>query len=160
MAKSKDQVEQIYAKDRHSWRRWLELHHATSKGVWLIYYKVKSAKPSVNHTDAVKEALCFGWIDSKVKSIDEERYMQKYTPRNPKSIWSILNKKYITELIDKGLMAPAGLAKIEAAKQNGSWTFLDDVEARHAYIRRVFRQKHAVALVAASPNPSAELVQL
>lgn len=88
---------------REEWRRWLEKNHRTCFGVWLIYYKVKSGKPSVQYSEAVKEALCFGWIDSKVKSLDEERYMQIITPRKPKSVWSKLNKQYIEELIEQGL---------------------------------------------------------
>jgi uncharacterized protein YdeI (YjbR/CyaY-like superfamily) len=114
---------------REEWRRWLEKNHRTSLGVWLIYYKVKSGKPSVRYSEAVKEALCFGWIDSKVKSLDKERYMQIFTPRKPKSVWSKLNKQYIEEIIEEGLMTTVGLEKIEAAKQNGSWNLLDAIEA-------------------------------
>jgi uncharacterized protein YdeI (YjbR/CyaY-like superfamily) len=114
---------------REQWRKWLETNHLTSSGVWLIYYKVKSGKPSVRYSEAVKEALCFGWIDSKVKLLDEERYMQIFTPRKPKSVWSKLNKQYIEELIEQGLIAKAGLDKIAMAKQNGSWNSLDAIEA-------------------------------
>lgn len=121
--------ETFYAPDRKAWRAWLEANHRTSAGVWLVYYKVKSGKPSVRYPEAVKEALCFGWIDSKVNSIDTERYMQIFTPRKRNSVWSKLNKQYIVELIEQGLMTEAGLQKIEAAKQDGSWTSLDAVEA-------------------------------
>ncbi|MEH2376523.1 YdeI/OmpD-associated family protein [Nostoc sp.] len=114
---------------RQEWRRWLENNHHTCFGIWLIYYKVKSGKPSVRYSEAVKEALCFGWIDSKVKSLDEERYMQIFTPRKLKSVWSKLNKQYIEELIEQGLMTTVGLEKIEAAKENGSWNSLDAIEA-------------------------------
>ncbi len=114
---------------REEWRKWLETNHRTCFGVWLIYYKVKTGKPSVRYNEAVKEALCFGWIDSKVKSLDEERYMQIFTPRKPKSVWSKLNKQYIEELIEQGLMTTVGLEKIEAAKQDGSWNSLDAIEA-------------------------------
>jgi uncharacterized protein YdeI (YjbR/CyaY-like superfamily) len=129
MAKFDYQLETIYASDRRAWREWLEKHHLTFSGIWLIYYKVKSGKPSVQYSEAVKEALCFGWIDSKVKSLDEERYMQIFTPRKPKSVWSKLNKQYIQELIEQGLMTEAGLKKIDAAKQDGSWIRLDQIEA-------------------------------
>ena len=95
----------------------------------IIYYKVKSVKPSIQYSEAVKEALCFGWIDSKVRSLNEESYMQIFTPRKPKSVWSQLNKQYIEELIEQNLMTEAGLKKIEVAKQNGSWTTLDASEA-------------------------------
>ena len=107
----------------------MEKHHLIFPGIWLIYYKVKSGKPSVQYSEAVKEALCFGWIDSKIKSLDEERYMQIFTPRKPKSVWSKLNKQYIQELIEQGLMTEAGLKKIDAAKQDGSWIRLDHIEA-------------------------------
>jgi uncharacterized protein YdeI (YjbR/CyaY-like superfamily) len=95
MPKSNIQLETIYAQDRKEWRKWLEENHHLSPGIWLIYYKVKSYKPSVRYSEAVKEALCFGWIDSKVKSLDQERYMQIFTPRKSKSVWSKLNKQYI-----------------------------------------------------------------
>jgi len=119
----------IYAESRATWREWLSVNHQASPGVWLVYYKVKSGKPSIRYPEAVKEALCFGWIDSKVKSLDSDRYKQIFTPRKPNSVWSKLNKQYIEELIAADLIAPAGLAKIEAAKQNGSWTSLDEIEA-------------------------------
>jgi uncharacterized protein YdeI (YjbR/CyaY-like superfamily) len=128
MMKFDNQLETFYATNRQEWRLWLENNHDQAVGVWLIYYKVKSGKPSIKYSEAVKEALCFGWIDSKVKSLDEERYMQIFTPRNPKSVWSKLNKQYIQELIQQGLMAEAGLTKIADAKQNGSWNKLDAIE--------------------------------
>jgi len=129
MPKFDDQLESIYASDRKKWREWLEKFHLTSFGIWLIYYKVKSGKTSVQYSEAVREALCFGWIDSKVKSLDEDRYQQIFTPRKPKSVWSKLNKQYIQELIEQGLMTQVGLEKIEAAKQDGSWNSLDAIEA-------------------------------
>jgi uncharacterized protein YdeI (YjbR/CyaY-like superfamily) len=122
-------LETVYAADRQAWRIWLEQNHRRSAGVWLVYYKVGSGKPSIRYPEAVKEALCFGWIDSKVKSLDAERYQQIFTPRQPKSVWSKLNKQYIEELSAQGLIAEAGLAKIVAAQQDGSWTSLDAVEA-------------------------------
>lgn len=128
MPKFDSQLETFQAKNRKEWREWLEKNYKISRGVWLIYYKVKSGKSSVQYSEAVKEALCFGWIDSKVKSLDEERYMQIFTPRKPKSVWSKLNKQYIEELIEQGLMTEAGLNKIEAAKQDGSWYTLDAIE--------------------------------
>lgn len=128
MAKPDSQLETFHATDRQQWREWLEKNHQTSLGVWLIYYKVKSGKPSIRYNQAVKESLCFGWIDSKVKSLDEERYMQIFTPRKPKSVWSKLNKQYIDELREQGLMTLSGIEKIEAAKQNGSWNKLDAIE--------------------------------
>jgi uncharacterized protein YdeI (YjbR/CyaY-like superfamily) len=128
MPKPDNQLDTFHGTDRKEWRQWLEKNHRSSLGVWLIYNKVKSGKQSVRYSEAVKEALCFGWIDSKVKSLDEERYMQIFTPRKPKSVWSKLNKQYIEELIEQGLMTPFGLEKIEAAKQDGSWNKLDAIE--------------------------------
>lgn len=129
MQKFDNQLETFYATNGKEWRDWLEKNHRTSIGVWLIYYKVKSGQPSIKYTEAVKEALCFGWIDSKVKALDAERYMQIFTPRQPKSVWSKLNKQYVEELIDRGLMTEAGLSKIVAAKQDSSWNTLDAIEA-------------------------------
>ncbi len=118
----------FYPKDRKAWRRWLQKHHTKEPGIWLVYYKKNSGINSVSYDEAVKEALCFGWIDSIVKPIDEEKYMQKFTPRKVKSVWSALNKRRVGQLIGKNLMAPAGLAIIDLGKQNGSWTKLDHVE--------------------------------
>ncbi|BCL33988.1 YdeI/OmpD-associated family protein [Nostoc sp. MS1] len=124
-----NQLQTFQAANRQEWREWLERNYQSAIGIWLVYYKVKSGKPSIRYSEAVKEALCFGWIDSKVKSLDEDSYMQIFTPRKPKSVWSKLNKQYIQELIDQGLMAEAGLAKIAVAKQDGSWNTLDAIEA-------------------------------
>lgn len=129
MPKFDETLETVYATDCQAWRQWLEQHHRTSTGIWLVYYKVKSGKPSIQYSEAVQEALCFGWIDSKVKSLDQDRYQQVFTPRKPKSVWSQLNKQYIQELLHQGLMTPTGLEKINAAKQDGSWTALDEIEA-------------------------------
>lgn len=124
-----DNLETFQAQNRKQWREWLEKNYDISRGIWLIYYKVKSSKPSIRYSEAVKEALCFGWIDSKVRSLNEESYMQIFTPRKPKSVWSKLNKQYIEELMEQNLMTEAGIEKIEVAKQDGSWTTLDASEA-------------------------------
>jgi uncharacterized protein YdeI (YjbR/CyaY-like superfamily) len=129
MLKFEDKLDTIYASDRTCWRQWLEQNHQDAIGVWLVYYKVKSGHPSIKYSEAVQEALCFGWIDSKIQSLDESRYRQIFTPRKPKSVWSKLNKQYIEELIAQGQMTEAGLAKITAAKQDLSWTSLDEIEA-------------------------------
>ena len=129
MPKFEDQLDIVYASDRACWRQWLQQNSGNAIGVWLVYYKVNPAKPSVQYSEAVKEALCFGWIDSKVKSLDAESYQQIFTPRKPKSVWSKLNKQYIEELIAEGKMSEAGLEKIIVAKQDGSWTSLDLIEA-------------------------------
>lgn len=121
--------DRIPFRDRKAWRRWLEQNHAASPGVWLIFYKKASGKATVTYGEAVEEALCFGWIDSIVKTLDEHRYIQLFTPRKPRSGWSKTNKDRIEQLVNEGLMTSAGLEKIEAAKRDGSWTHLDAVEA-------------------------------
>jgi uncharacterized protein YdeI (YjbR/CyaY-like superfamily) len=124
-----DSFDQYYAKDRKTWRKWLEKNHKKAPGIWLIYYKKESGKMRVPYADAVEEALCYGWIDSTQRPIDEESYMQLFMPRKPKSGWSKLNKERIERLIAEGLMTPAGLEKIELAKENGSWKKLDGIES-------------------------------
>ena len=94
----------------------------------MIIYKVSSKIPSVKWGDAVDEALCYGWIDSTKKSIDKDSYMQYYSKRKPNSTWSKINKDKVVKLIENKQMTKAGLACIEIAKKNGSWTILDDVE--------------------------------
>jgi uncharacterized protein YdeI (YjbR/CyaY-like superfamily) len=110
------------------WRAWLQAHHETHQGIWLIYHKKHTGVPSLTWSQAVDEALCFGWIDSQAKPIDADRYRQFFCRRKPTSAWSKVNKEKIIRLTAAGLMAPAGHARIEAAKQNGSWTLLDEVE--------------------------------
>ena len=118
----------LFVKDRKTWRSWLVKNHAKQKGIWLVYYKKHTSKPTIAYEDAVQEALCFGWIDSTVRKIDEERYMQLFTPRKNGSNWSELNKRRVKKLIEQGIMTEAGLRKIEEAKKNGSWRNLDTVE--------------------------------
>jgi uncharacterized protein YdeI (YjbR/CyaY-like superfamily) len=120
---------EIFPKTLAEWRRWLKRNHAKSQGVWLIYYKKASGKQQLTYSEAVDEALCWGWIDSLMNPIDEQRYRQVYTPRKPTSVWSALNKRKIQRMISEGRMQPAGFACIEAAKRNGSWEKLDAVEA-------------------------------
>ena len=115
-------------KTRNAWRAWLARNHDKQKGIWLAYYKKAAGKKSVTYEEALREALCFGWIDSTVGTLDAERYKQRYTPRNDKSVWSSSNKARVEKLIAEGRMAPPGLAKVEAAKRNGSWDSLNDIE--------------------------------
>lgn len=116
------------ATSRLEWRRWLEQHHATASGVWLVSYKKETGKPRVSYSEAVEEALCFGWVDSRPNKLDTERFKLLFTPRKPGSPWSRLNKSRVQRLIADGRMTPAGLAKVEAAKQDGSWSKLDQIE--------------------------------
>lgn len=115
-------------KNGEAWRAWLAKHHDKKKGIWLLYYKKGSGKTSITYPEALDEALCYGWIDSIVKKCDEEKYMQRYTPRNPRSLWSAANKGHVARLIREGRMTEHGLAKVEAAKRNGSWTKLDAID--------------------------------
>ncbi len=106
----------------------MQENHNSKQSVWLIYYKKKSNMPSITWSDAVDEALCFGWIDSKAKPIDEEKYLQFFSKRKSRGTWSKVNKIKIEQLIADGKMAQAGLDIIALAKQNGSWAILDEVE--------------------------------
>jgi len=122
-------LEQVYVPDRAAWRRWLAKQHGRSPGIWLVFDKKSSRPDRLAYGHAVEEALCFGWIDSLVKRLDDDRYVQLFTPRKPKSTWSRSNKLRVERLLAEGLMAAAGLASIELAKANGSWESLDAVEA-------------------------------
>ncbi|TYP97029.1 uncharacterized protein YdeI (YjbR/CyaY-like superfamily) [Tenacibaculum adriaticum] len=121
-------IPELYFKNDVEWRFWLQENHDSSTGVHLIFFKLETKKPTMRWEEAVKVALCFGWIDSTVKSLGEGKRKQYFTPRNSKSVWSKLNKNYIEELIADDLMHSAGILKIEKAKENGSWFSLDDVE--------------------------------
>jgi uncharacterized protein YdeI (YjbR/CyaY-like superfamily) len=118
----------LYFATDTEWRTWLHDNHANYSGVYLIFYKVSSDTPSMRWEEAVKVALCYGWIDSTVKRIDGERRKQHFTPRKPKSVWSKLNKTYLEQLFTDNLMQQNGIKSIEVAKENGSWTSLDAVE--------------------------------
>jgi uncharacterized protein YdeI (YjbR/CyaY-like superfamily) len=114
--------------DRSGWRAWLIEHHATSDGVHLVSWRRGSGKVSVPYEEAVEEALCVGWIDSVGRVLDDERAIQRFSPRRPGSGWARSNKERIERLTAAGSMLPAGLAAVEAAKRDGSWSRLDDVE--------------------------------
>lgn len=111
----------VHVTNRQDWRQWLEKNHDKEKEVWLIFYKKHTGKPRVPYDEAVEEALCFGWIDSIVKRIDDEKYAQKFTPRKADSNWSELNKKRVKKMMQEGRMTEAGLALINAAKKSGKW---------------------------------------
>ncbi|GAA3932562.1 hypothetical protein GO495_16555 [Chitinophaga oryziterrae] len=113
---------------RQDWRQWLKENHHSKQSVWLVYYKKRSGVPTITYSDAVDEALCFGWIDSTKKSIDSETFMQFFCKRKSNSVWSKINKGKVQRLIEEDLMTQAGYESIETAKQNGWWTILDNVE--------------------------------
>ncbi len=122
----KNGIKAYYAKDRNQWRSWLEENSGHEKNVWLIMYKKASHFPSVYYAEAVEEALCFGWIDGKANKRDAQSYYQLFAKRNPKSKWSKVNKERVENLLAAGLMQPGGLEAVEIAKQNGTWTALDE----------------------------------
>lgn len=124
----KDERQELYFERDTDWYAWLSDNHATTNGVYLIFYKIETKIPSMRWEEAVKVALCFGWIDSTVKSLGNGKRRQYFCPRKPKSVWSALNKKYIKTLLAEHKMHESGLASIAIAKENGSWTALDAVE--------------------------------
>lgn len=119
----KDGRQAVKAENRTIWRKWLENNHLTEKSVWLIIYHKKSSVPSIRQDEAVEEALCFGWIDSKAKSRDNESYYVTFTPRNPRSGWSTINKLRVKKLIANGLMTDYGMKLVELAIESGAWDF-------------------------------------
>jgi uncharacterized protein YdeI (YjbR/CyaY-like superfamily) len=123
-----DDAPRVQCETRAEWRAWLAANHATAPSAWLVTWRPRSGRPHLAYEDAVEEALCFGWIDSSGGTVDDERTRLYFAPRKPRSGWARTNKARIEKLLAAGLMAPAGLAAIEAAKANGSWTLLDDVE--------------------------------
>ena len=114
-------MKQLYFKTSDAWRDWLQSNHDKEKEVWLIFYKKETGEPSMEYESSVEEALCFGWIDSIIKKLDERKYARKFTPRKDSSNWSELNKKRVERLIRQNRMTEMGLVKIEKAKKNGQW---------------------------------------
>ncbi|MDE3744157.1 YdeI/OmpD-associated family protein [Maribacter polysaccharolyticus] len=126
---SKKEIETYYPKSQTDWRNWLEKNHQLKQSVWLVFYKKSTKIASISWSESVDEALCFGWIDSTKKTIDEERYIQYFSKRKPNSIWSKVNKDKVEYLTSKKLIREAGYKSIETAKENGSWFIMDEVEA-------------------------------
>jgi uncharacterized protein YdeI (YjbR/CyaY-like superfamily) len=124
-----DDAPRVEVHSRAEWRRWLEENHETAEGVWLVTWKKHHPDRYLPWGHIVKEALCFGWVDSRSRRVDDDRTSVYVTRRKAGSPWSALNKGYVEELENHGLMTPAGRALIAAAREDGSWTFLDDVEA-------------------------------
>lgn len=124
----KKDIEKFYPKTKQEWRDWLIKNHKTQESIWVIFYKQKTNISTITWSEAVEEALCFGWIDSVKKKLDTESSIQYFSKRRPKSTWSKINKEKILELTKQGKMSKAGLEIVEIAKQNGSWTLLDQVE--------------------------------
>jgi uncharacterized protein YdeI (YjbR/CyaY-like superfamily) len=114
--------------DRAAWRTWLEANHATAAGVWLVSWRRPAGRPTIAYEEAIEEALCFGWVDGTAGRVDDERGKLYFARRRPSSPWAASNKARVERLVAAGLMAPAGLAAVERAKADGSWTVLDGPE--------------------------------
>ncbi len=114
-------VDVVELEDRADWRAWLERNHETAPGVWLVTWKKPTGKPRVDYDAAVEEALCFGWVDSKSRSVDIERTSLYFTPRKPKSAWSASNVARIAKLEAGGLLRAAGRRTVDEAKRAGTW---------------------------------------
>lgn len=111
----------LFFKTQPEFRDWLEKNHGTSSGVWLKFFKKDSGVKTLVYAEALDEALCYGWIDGQTKSADEKSYLQRFTPRRPKSIWSKRNTEHIARLTKLGKIKPAGITQVEAAKKDGRW---------------------------------------
>ena len=123
-----DDAPQVHADDRATWRRWLEANHATGRGAWLVTWRQRTGRPTLDYESAVEEALCFGWVDSTAGRVDDERGKLYFAPRKPTSVWAASNRARVERLIAEGRMAPAGLAAVERARANGSWDILESSE--------------------------------
>lgn len=123
-----DKAPQVEPADREAWRDWLETNHASSDGAWLVTGRTGSGLPQIDYETAIREALCFGWVDGQAGTVDERRSKLYFSPRRQGSPWSHYNKERIEKLLASGLMRPAGLAVMERAKADGSWSIFDSVD--------------------------------
>jgi uncharacterized protein YdeI (YjbR/CyaY-like superfamily) len=130
------ELKRLQVRARREWRAWLEKHHTSSPGIWLVFHKAHTGVKSIPYEDMVREALCFGWIDSLIKRLDDDRYLLKITPRKPTSKWSDINRKRWAELEAAGLLAPAGLA---AAPTNNSYAPRPVIPELPAYIAKALK---------------------
>ncbi len=124
----RENLERVPVAGRSQLRAWLAANHESSPGIWLVTYKKATGLPAPSYNDVVEEALCFGWIDSTTRTVGGEKVELLLTPRRPHSTWSASNKRRVERLLAAGLMTPAGLAAVEVARRNGSWSLLDAVE--------------------------------
>jgi len=129
MKSEKDNLPILIFKTANEWQKWMAKNYASSKGVWLRFYKKASGIPSLTYPEAVEVSLCYGWIDGQANKYDENSYLQRFTPRRPKSIWAKKNIERVTRLIASGKMKPSGLKEIEAAKADGRWEMAYDSPA-------------------------------
>ena len=114
-------TEELYVSSRDDWRSWLKRNYDCKKEVWLIYYKKHFGKPSIPYDDSVEEALCFGWVDSIIRKIDDDKFARKFTPRTSRSMWSETNKKSVEKMVKEGKMTEAGMKRIRESKNSGKW---------------------------------------
>ena len=139
---------------QETWREWLHDHYADQAGLWLKMAKKASGIPTVMYAEALDVALCYGWIDGQKKSFDESYFLQKFTPRRARSMWSQVNRDKVADLIRRGLMQPPGLAEIERAKADGRW------EAAYASPRNTVAPDDLLAALADSPKAQAFFEEL
>ncbi len=123
-----DDAPLVQPEDRAAWRAWLEANHAAVRGVWLVTWRARSGRQALDYEACIEEALCFGWVDGTAGTVDEDRGKLYFSQRRPRSVWAATNKARVERLIASGRMQPAGLAAIERAKADGSWTVLDGPE--------------------------------
>jgi uncharacterized protein YdeI (YjbR/CyaY-like superfamily) len=138
----------VEADDRATWRAWLEANHATASGVWLVTWRPRSGRVGLDYEAAIEEALCVGWVDGTGGTVDQDRGKLYFAPRKPRSVWAASNKARVERLVRDGRMMPAGMAAIERAKANGSWSVLDGPE------RLEVPDDLAAALAARPPAPA------
>ena len=147
MKNEKDNTPILSFKTPKEWEKWLAKNWDTSKAVWLQLYKKGSGIPSINHAEALELCLCYGWIDGRANKYDEASYLQRFTPRQPKSLWSKKNIDNVTRLIASGKMKPGGLREIEAAKADGRWNAAYDspsnMEVPKDFLKELSKNKKA-----------------
>jgi uncharacterized protein YdeI (YjbR/CyaY-like superfamily) len=114
-------MEPVFFADRSEWRKWLVKNHDKESEIWILAFKTHTGKKGLSYSEALEEALCYGWIDSRLRRIDDEKHTWRFAPRKPGSIWSLGNRTRAERLMKEGRMTPYGLAKIEAAKRSGEW---------------------------------------
>jgi len=139
----------LYVTNRRNWRAWLEKNNDTAKEVWLIYYKKHARKPSISYEASVEEALCYGWVDSIIKRLDDDRCARKFTPRKGASVWSESNKRRAERMIRDGRMTEAGMAKIREARKRGVWSKTQEASKElivPAFIQNTLAQNEKASL--------------
>jgi uncharacterized protein YdeI (YjbR/CyaY-like superfamily) len=128
--KNADNLPIITFASQQDWEAWLAEHHTDTKGIWLKMAKKETGIPSVTYAEALEGALCYGWIDGQKASFDEQYWLQKFTPRGPKSMWSKVNCEKVTALLASGRMQPAGIRQVERAKADGRWEAAYESQSR------------------------------